>query len=215
VLYQQCPQQGQEDTVLWRGKNDYSVKDFQRHMSMEIEIDSVVSTVWMKLAPPKVEFFMWLALLGRLNTRQRFHDRGILQAEQSTCTFCALQPESIDHVLLSCTYSQQIWRSFASEMGQSLIFPASFKQHYESWMGLSWKNGLRKKLWASTFFAVAWTIWLTRNEILFQNQIFNHMAICQSIKRKIAFWTKAWDVGLPCTEDEFARNFANISEVLQ
>jgi len=45
VLYQQCPQQGQEDAVLWRGKNDYSVKDFQRHMSMEIEIDSVVSTV--------------------------------------------------------------------------------------------------------------------------------------------------------------------------
>jgi len=81
----------------------------------------------MKIAPPKVEFFMWLALLGKLNTRQRLYDRGILQEDQSTCTFCTLQPESLDHVLMSCSYSQQIWRLLASEMGHSWAIPASFQ----------------------------------------------------------------------------------------
>jgi len=91
ILSQHYPQQGQEDTILWKGQNNYSVKEFQRSVSVEIEIDSIVSTVWMNLAPPKVEFLMWLALLGKLNTRQRLHVRGILQEDQSTCTFCALQ----------------------------------------------------------------------------------------------------------------------------
>jgi len=137
VLSQHCPQQDQEDNVLWQGNKGYSVKDFQRHASREIEVDSIVSTVWMKIAPPKVEFFMWLALLGKLNTRYRLYVKGILQEDQSTCTFCKLQPESLDHVLMSCSYSQQVWRLLASEMGHSWVIPASFKQHYENWMGLT------------------------------------------------------------------------------
>ena len=169
----------------------------------------------MKIAPPKVEFFMWLALLGKLNTRYRLYVKGILQEDQSTCTFCKLQPETLDHVLMSCTYSQQVWRLLASELGHSWITPASFKQHYENWMGLTWRNALRKKIWISTFFAATWTIWLTRNAMLFQGQIFHLMDICQSVKRQIALWSKVWDIDLPCTENELARNFAYISEALR
>jgi len=215
LLSQHYPRQGQEDIVLWKGQKSYSVKELQRHVSLEVEINSIVCTVWMKLVPPKVEFFMWLTLLGKLNTRQRLCDKGTLPKNQSACTFCTLRPESINHVLLTCPHSQKIWKSIAEEMGQLLTLSGSFKQHYERWMTTSWRNGLSKKVWASTFFAVAWSIWLTRNEIIFQHKVFYHEALCQSIKRRVAFWTKAWKDRLPCTEEEFARNFANISAIFQ
>ena len=69
VLSQHYPKSGQEDHISWRGNAKYSVKEIQKHVNLEVEIDSLVCTVWKKLAPPKVELFMWLALLGRLNTR--------------------------------------------------------------------------------------------------------------------------------------------------
>ena len=117
---QQCPKHGQDDNILWKGNTIYSVKELQKHVTLEVEIDSLVYTVWKKLTPPKVEFFMWLALLGRLNTRQRLCDKGLLQEDQTICLLCSLQPESLDHILLLCSYSQQVWISLAAELGQSL-----------------------------------------------------------------------------------------------
>ena len=183
-------------------------------MNLEVEIDSIVCTVWKKLAPPKVEF-LWLALLGKLNTRQRLCDKGILKEDQSICPFCALHPESIDHILLSCSFSQQVWLSISTELGKPLTVSASFKEHYERWMAISWRRGMSKKVWISTFFAVDWNIWLTTNEIIFQNKVFNHEVICQNIKRKMAFWTKAWEERLPCTEEELARNLGILPAILQ
>ena len=125
---------------------------------MDIMIDSLVCTVWMKLAPPKVEFFMWLALLGKLNKKQTLCDRGIMQTNQNACTFCETQPETLDHILLSCSKSKLIWSTIANELDQVLSFPNSFKQHYETWMAVKWKSKATKKVWSSSFFAIAWSI---------------------------------------------------------
>jgi len=72
----------------------------------------------MNLAPPKVDFFMWLALLGKLNTKQRLCDKGILQGNQTACTFCETQPETLDHILLACSKSKLIWTTIANELDQ-------------------------------------------------------------------------------------------------
>ena len=100
-------------------------------------------------------------------------------------------------------------------MGQSLTVAASFKEHYERWMAKPWRRGLSKKIWMTTFFAVTWNIWLTRNEVIFHHKVFNHEVICQNIKRQVAFWTKAWKERLSCSEDEFARNLGILPVLLQ
>ena len=80
--------------------------------------------------------------------------------------------------LEQCRVKQLVWIALAAELGQSLSVEASFKEHYERWMTKSWKRGLSKKIWMVTFFAVTWNIWLTRNEIIFHNKVFNHEVIC-------------------------------------
>jgi len=210
VLSQNCPKQDQVDTILWQGKNTFSVKEFQRSVSKVIEVDNIVCTVWKKLAPPKVEFFMWLALLGKLSTRQRLFEKGLLQEDQVYCPLCALYPESLDHILLSCSFSQQVWLSISTELGQSLIAAATFKEHYKNWMSISRRKGLHKKVWMLSLFAVAWNLWQTRNEIIFQNKEYNQEILLQDIKRRMAFWMKAWKEKLPYTEDVLAKNLGSL-----
>ena len=71
-------------------------------------MDNLVCTVWKKIAPLKVEFMLWLALLGKLNTRDLLAKKGILPEQDNLCPFCAVQPETIDHILLQCQTSWSI-----------------------------------------------------------------------------------------------------------
>jgi len=62
----------------------------------------------MNLAPPKVEFFMWLAMLEKLNTKELLCKKGVLKEDQKSCTFCADEAESLNHALLACPISWSI-----------------------------------------------------------------------------------------------------------
>ena len=109
----------------------------------------------MNLAPPKVEFFMWLALLGKLNTKELLWKKGLLQEDQLKCPFCLAQTENLNHILMSCPISWTIWCTIAKDLDQLLSMPGNFRQHFEEWMKRQWRNTVIKKLWRSTFFAVS------------------------------------------------------------
>jgi len=210
VLLQNYPKQDEDDNILWQGNNTFSVKELQRSVGQGIEVDNIVCTVWKKIAPPKVEFFMWLALLGKLNTRQRLCEKGILKEDQIECQLCAKHPESLDHILLLCPVSQQIWSSMSAEFGQPFTAATTFKEHYKNWMASSRRKGFNKKIWILSFFATAWNLWQARNELIFQHKEFNHVILIQDIKRKVAFWTKAWKETPSYTEEELARNLGKL-----
>jgi len=67
------------DTLIWDAKKCYTVKAFQQVVNRGVLSDNLVCKVWMNLAPPRVEFFMWLALLGKLNTKEMLWKKGVLQ----------------------------------------------------------------------------------------------------------------------------------------
>ena len=117
LLSHQHPNPTHRDTILWKGSPNYKAKDLQKLLTVTVEVDSLVCTVWMNLSPPKVEFFMWLALLGKLNTKEVLLGQEILSNGQTVCSLCSLESESIDHVLMKCNVSWKLWRYFAAELG--------------------------------------------------------------------------------------------------
>jgi len=212
ILQQNQPVLNGVDTILWDGNQNYTVTAFQKTINRGVACDRVICKAWMKLAPPKVEFFLWLALLGKLNTKVMLWKKGILQADQLRCPLCAVQTEleSLDHLLVNCPISWIIWQTIAAELGKVIITPANFRNFFEQWLSIKWKNSTMRKIWCATFFAVAWSIWLVRNEIIFQQRSVNVEVLCNLIRWRVSYWTRAWKDDLQYKEEDIARNFSSL-----
>ena len=98
----------------------------------------------------------------------------------------------------------------AKDLDQDITQAGSFRQHYEEWLGRKWRNNTFKKVWNASFFAIAWSLWLMRNEVIFQKKTVDLEDICSLIRWRVTFWAKAWKEKLPLNENEADRYFAEV-----
>ena len=79
-----------------------------------------VRWVWKNWAPLRVKFFTWLALKSRLWTadRRRRHN---LDAHDP-CWLCDPEDETVDHLLVCCSYTKVIWWNLISWMNCTCSF---------------------------------------------------------------------------------------------
>jgi len=214
ILQQHHPTQNEGDQILWCRKRTFTTKSLTSEACKinqgGVLVDTLAPTVWMNIAPPKVEFMLWLALLGKLNTRQMLMRKGIIPQEANVCTFCSSQPEDIDHILLGCLLSRNIWLSFAADLGITMEPSQTFRLFYDWWMSRRISNKLRRKIHILSFFAITWSLWTKRNMMIFKNQEFEHETLVSIIKWRIAMWSKAWKESFPYSAEELVRNFQAI-----
>ena len=86
----------------------------------------------------------------------------------------------------------------------------TFKQFYEGWFATTWQNNIGRKLRGTTFFAVSWSLWKLRNGIIFQQKQTDQAMLCNSIKWRVALWSKGWKEALPYSVEEIVHNLASI-----
>ena len=100
------------DKLIWSydSKGVYSVK-CASSASIPNPNSSVplVNKVWRNLVPPKVEIFIWMATLKKLNTKDLLLRKGIIDISTSSCSFCHLSLESVDHLFVLCPLAHSIW----------------------------------------------------------------------------------------------------------
>jgi len=127
---------------VWKDNCGYTSKKLQTlvQQAEATEVDTLVYKVWLNLAPPKVEFFLWLALLGKLNTKTLLLHKGILIDGSPTCLFCSEHLETLDHLLMTCTISWGIWCEVAADFGKAPASKETFKQFFGNWMEISFTN---------------------------------------------------------------------------
>lgn len=65
--------------------------------------------IWKASAPPRVKYFFWLAFHERCWTADRRHRHGL--QDSGVCIFCDQEPETIDHLLLNCVFSREVWKA--------------------------------------------------------------------------------------------------------
>ena len=106
ILKQHHPQRNIPDKLEWKQHGAFTVKNLCNEVSKQqdngVTVDTITCSVWQKLAPPKVELMTWLALLDRLNTKDRLARKKVIPAEMNICTFCNRHTEDIHHLLLLC-----------------------------------------------------------------------------------------------------------------
>lgn len=164
--------------------------------------DGVLGSLWKNLSPPKVEIFSWLALQGRVATRSVLARKNMIQEGQlPLCPLCSLVEETSEHLFLHCLSSWHIWSIIMQWWQLVWVCPPSLADLASWWFGNSFRN-LERYIWEVTFFATLWSMWLARNDLIFNNVIRSASEVGELVKTRVAMWMKAkFDIKVYSVED--------------
>lgn len=123
-------------------------------------------------------FFTWLALHDKCWTAAR-RKRHHLQADDS-CILCGQESESINHLLVGCSFTRQIWHQMLLREEAASLTPSTQEASLAAW----WTDVRKRvhknnrKTFDSTVVLVSWAIWLERNARTFNRQ---HRTVAQMV----------------------------------
>lgn len=131
----------------------------------------VVNVPWrgivcLNVACPKQTFILWLALLGRMRTKDVLINWGM--EVKSNCVLCGNHPETQQHLFFECDYSLNIWSSILGWLGwQRQMLPWALEWQWV--LHYSRSKTARCVLLKACFVAAVYEIWCERNSRIFQN----------------------------------------------
>ena len=102
------------------------------------------------------------------------------------CFLSQMFEESIDHLLLHCEKTREVWMLLLSFFGVSWVFPFSVKETFLGWKG-SFVGKKRKVVWQVRPLCLFWAIWKAKNKIAFEDSVL-------SIQRLKAFFVYLFTV---------------------
>jgi hypothetical protein len=78
--------------------------------------------VWRSTVLPKVKFFFWLALHGRLWTAEHRKRHGLQQ--DAAYALCDQHDKTTDHLLASCVFTREVWHRLLCRVGLQHLAPS-------------------------------------------------------------------------------------------
>lgn len=186
--------QGRSDTLRWVANQSLAFSVNSMYKCIEADVERLridLLPLWKNHAPPKVQFFGWLAVLGRIKTAKLLFSLGIFSDfNDSLCHFCGAASESVEHLFLHCKVVWPIWCRVLRWWKIAWVIPGTVKSLFVWWQ--SWKfRKIKKELWELSFFAVLWSIWKVRNDLIFRGAVPKWEDMGDIIKHRISHWFKA------------------------
>jgi hypothetical protein len=138
--------------------------------------------IWKMKVPLKIKIFMWFLFKRVLLTKDNLAKRN--WSGSKCCCFCN-EDETINHLFISCPFAKIVWRII------HLTFNISPPMDITNLFG-NWLAGIPKKFKTQIRVgacAILWTIWNTRNDIIFNNA--KNCSFMQVIKMA-THWIRMW-----------------------
>jgi len=82
-------------------------------------------------APPKCKFFIWLVLHDRCWTPARRRRHGL--QDDDSCVHCEQSQETIDHLLINCPFSRELWFNLLRKLGWESVSPSAHELGLVTW----------------------------------------------------------------------------------
>lgn len=176
------------DSIGWKSDQQglFSVKSCY-HM-LDSSSDGVLcpwEKVWRSKAPLKVACFSWIVAWEACLTQSNLQKRRFQLC--SRCPLCEEHPEEVGHLFLHCRVTRQLWNMFLAMLGMSWAMPKSIVELLQGWS----REGISKKslrTWNTIPQAMWWTIWLERNNRIFEGTSSNIHILKQRCIFLLAFW---------------------------
>lgn len=143
--------------------------------------------LWKLKIPLKIKIFMWFLSKKVLLTKDNLAKRKWNGCQK--CCFCD-SAETVNHLFLSCPFAKIIWRMVY--IAYNIPPPTNITNMFGNWL-----NGVQKidkdriRIGVS---ALCWSIWITRNDIVFNKQSGTKFL---QVIRRAAHWIQLWAFLLP------------------
>ncbi|KAF8700182.1 hypothetical protein HU200_034559 [Digitaria exilis] len=110
--------------------------------------------------------------------------------DNDDCIFCSQHPESIDHLLLNCSFSREVWFIILQGLDWQSISPTGTDLSFVDWWNQSRRAVCKdnRKHFDSLVILVAWSIWLERNARTFNRQQRTASQLAMLLKHEAAIW---------------------------
>lgn len=206
-LLQNC-YNGTGDDVL-RCDIDKSGKFTVKTCYVELEKQNHGATlnlsVWSRLWPHKVGFFLWLVFHKRLVSMDFLYKRRKILV--NGCLLCCSAGESVSHLLFHCEISRQVWNHFLAGVGLLWVLPDCIDSIIKSWR-YRIIHPIGKKLLPLLPAAICWTIWKSRNALVFENINFNVTEVIKQVKIQAYCWVRNDEVMKGINLDSIITNWS-------
>lgn len=130
------------------------------------EVSPTASFTCKSRALLRCKFFSWLAVKNRCWTSDRLARRGLPHHDK--CPFCEQDDETINHILLQCVFSRQVWMVLTVAMDSPTCMPTQHDTLTE-WCTRRNEGRLSDKDSRTILTLGLWTLWKHRNSIVFDN----------------------------------------------
>ncbi|GMI67424.1 hypothetical protein HRI_000411700 [Hibiscus trionum] len=186
---------GVADRIIWIHETAgmFSVKKLS-DLLISANIDDPTfnfEKIWKLKTPPKVKNFLWMLIIKRLPTKEFLKDRGILMSEAHLlCPWCGSEIEDIDHLFIRCNFAISFWKLFCDWWNIPWPNPNSVETFFNFCLDLHWGSNSSSP-WLTCVAAAFWSIWLARNEKLFQNKSIDSSDLLFISKMRALIWCKA------------------------
>jgi hypothetical protein len=188
----------------------FSVESMYTALIQPVEPVSNNKLIWKMKIPLKTKVFAWYLRRGVILTKDNLAKRN-WQGSKS-CVFCH-QDETIKHLFFQCRFAKSIWSII--QMSSTLYPPRSVPNIFGNWL-----NGVDhryKTLIRVGAIAVIWSLWLCRNDKVFNNTNANLLQVvyrCTSLLRSWSLLQRMEDRDLfteVCTRlEDTAKDFISL-----
>ncbi|GKV46217.1 hypothetical protein SLEP1_g53216 [Rubroshorea leprosula] len=187
---------GRPDLWEWMHDKDgqYSTKTTYSILTKEQIETNEISTfrrIWNPKFPSKVSAFNWQLLLDRIPTKANLVIRGILgESKDGKCVFCKVEDEDSRHLFLKCKITRWVWQECAKWWGTEVRLGRDCWNSFQMFGKWS-KDPKLKEGWDCIWSNVIWTVWLARNQMIFQDKKTDPRKLLEIIQVRSFQWITA------------------------
>ncbi|KAA3455351.1 reverse transcriptase [Gossypium australe] len=148
--------------------------------------DDIGDTFGEGFSPPKVEFFIWKLLHGRIPTKLKLLKKGITSLSSTICALCLDEKESVHHLFVRVGSLKEFDKT-------GVLRGISILSCLRILVGCLVCGSMRSEpVWNMSFFAIAWTIWLHLNDVVFNGKLCDLDQFYDLTVVRIGWWYAEW-----------------------
>jgi hypothetical protein len=122
-----------EDQHRWLPSSSglYSASSAYMRFHGDATTFELAKIIWKTWAPPRCKYFIWLASLNRCWIADRLARHGMDHPDR--CPLCDQQDEIVQHMLVACVFTREVWFRTLSRLGLQHLAPTYDAAVFQDW----------------------------------------------------------------------------------